>query len=400
MHILQVHNRHIHAGGEDVTVETERELLARMGHTVSQWIVDNSILNTAGSWRKSVLALQSLWSVPVYRQAKGLIRRLRPDVVHVHNTIPLISPSIYPAAHRCGCPVVQTLNNYRLICPASPLYRDGRLCEACVGRMFPFPAIRHACYRRQRLPSAFAAATLCLNRLLGTYARHIDRFIAPSHCTRQKFVEAGVAPERIAVKPHFVLPDFTPGAHAGDFALYAGRLVEHKGFRTLLEAWRRLSPPIPLKVVGNGPLEQLLRDDPPAGVAYGGVVDQAAVARLMRDARVFLFPSEWYEPFGYTIVEAFASGLPVIGARLGNIPEMVREGASGWLHEAGDAGDLARIVRAVWADEAELRRRGELARRQYEAEYRPEQNYPQLMAIYEQAIRAFQEAKRKPPGRA
>ncbi len=399
MHILQVHNRHIHAGGEDVTVETERELLARMGHTVSQWIVDNSILNTAGSWRKSVLALQSLWSVPVYRQAKGLIRRLRPDVVHVHNTIPLISPSIYPAAHRCGCPVVQTLNNYRLICPASPCTAtDGSAKRAWAG-CSPFRQSAMLCYRRQRLVGLRrrhpvpepAAGDVCpahrpLHRAESLHAAEVRRGRSG----------AGADRRQAALRP----TGFHPGAHAGDFALYAGRLVEHKGFRTLLEAWRRLSPPIPLKVVGNGPLEHLLRDDPPAGVAYGGVVDQAAVARLMRDARVFLFPSEWYEPFGYTIVEAFASGLPVIGARLGNIPEMVREGASGWLHEAGDAGDLARIVRAVWADEAELRRRGELARRQYEAEYRPEENYPQLMAIYEQAIRAFQEAKRKPPGRA
>jgi glycosyltransferase involved in cell wall biosynthesis len=393
MHILQVHNKHIHAGGEDVTVETERHMLARHGHTVTQWIVDNSILTTAGLFKQTSIALQSLWSVSVYKKAKQLIRNHDPDIVHVHNTIPLISPSIYAAAHACGLPVVQTLNNYRLICPASPLYRDGRLCEECVDRIFPFPAIRYACYRQRRLQTAFVAATLFLNKLIGTYEKHIDFFIAPNEFTRQKFVEGGFPADRIAVKPHFVLSDFSPGEQPGDYALYAGRLVAHKGFRTLLDAWRLLSPAIPLKIIGNGPLAYLLNEDVPAGVEYCGVIEHREMTRWMRDARLFLFTSEWYEPFGYTIVESFASGRPVIGARIGNIPEMVRDGSSGWLYEPANAEDLARTIRMAWADPVELQRRGQLARKQYEEEYRIEQNYPQLMSIYQQATKYFRKIR-------
>lgn len=389
MHILQVHNRHMHAGGEDVTVETERYMLERQGHTVTQWIVDNSSLTSAGLFRKAILAVHSLWSIPVYTKARKLLREQPTDLVHVHNTIPLISPSIYTAAHAAGVPVVQTLNNYRLICPASPLYRDGRLCEECIGRRFPVPAIRYACYRQSRLQTTFVSATLFLNKLIGTYEKHIDFFIAPNEFTRRKFIEGGLPPDRIAVKPHFVLSDFTPGEEPGNYVLYAGRLVAHKGFKTLLDAWRLLPSPIPLKIIGNGPLAHLLSEDLPPGVEYCGVIEHREMARWMRGARFFLFTSEWYEPFGYTIVESFASGRPVIGARIGNIPAMVREGSSGWLYEPGNPEDLARKTIVAWGDPVELQRRGQLARKQYEAEYRIEQNYPQLMDIYQHAMNRF-----------
>jgi len=383
MKILQVHNTHILPGGEDITVETECLMLRQYGHQVEQWVVDNAIIQDAGPIQKAKIALKSIWSRQAIRQLQRRIQIFHPDIVHVHNTFPLISPSVYAAAHGAGVPVVQTLNNFRLICPASPLYRNGQLCDDCLNKFFPYPGIIHACYRNSRLQTGVSAVTLFLNRLRGTYRDDVDLYIAPSECVRRQFIKGGLPSEKIRVKPHFVTSDFKMGRHEGGFALYVGRLVAHKGVHTMLRAWSRLRVDIPLKIVGDGPLAPLFQKELPRGVEYLGVVPHDNVLKIMQDARLLLFPSQWYEPFGYAMVEAFATGLPVVGSRLGNIPEIVREGVSGWLFTPGDAEDLAETIEAAWRDSTELKKRGALARKQYEEEYTMEWNYPILMDIYQ-----------------
>jgi glycosyltransferase involved in cell wall biosynthesis len=386
MKILQVHNAYQHVGGEEVVVAAEHAMLKQYGHDVQQWIVENSAIQNLGAVGKAGVALQSLWSTNTTRQIKTLLRQFQPDVVHVHNTIPRISPSVYAACQRAGVPVIHTLHNYKLICPGAYMYRNGSLCNDCIGKQIPFPSIAHRCYRGSRSQTAISAAGLVTHRVRGTYVRDVDIYIALNRFARQQFIDGGLPAEKIAVKPNFVSSSIEPGSHTGGYALFVGKLVQYKGIETLLKAWHLMPDPMPLKIVGQGPLEILLKGDLPEGVDYLGKLPREEVLRLMQNAAVLIFPSEWYEPFGMVAAEAFAAGLPVIASRLGGIPELVRDGISGWLFNPGDAQDLAQTVQTAWADPVERQRRGALARKQSIEQYSVEKNYQTTLSIYETAI--------------
>lgn len=386
MKILQVHNAYQHAGGEEVVVDAEYKMLKHYGHEVEQWIVKNSNLDNASFLTKVKIGLQSIWSSESYVQACDYLEEFQPDIVHVHNTIPQISPSVYAACHDLGIPVVHTLHNYKLICPGAYLYRDGKTCEDCIRKAIPYPSIIHSCYRDSRSQTALAVAGLTTNKALNTYQNHVDIYIALTRFARKKFIEAGLPVEKIAVKPNFVSSNIQVGAHQGKYALYVGKLVEYKGIETLLNAWHLLGEDIPLKIAGQGPLEILLKSNLPNNVEYLGVLPRNEILELMQNASVLIVPSEWYEPFGMVIAEAFATGLAVIGSRLGGIPELVKEGLSGWLFDPQNPEDLANTVKQAWSDTNELRRRGNIARKQYEDYYSLEKNYQMITSIYKTAI--------------
>jgi glycosyltransferase involved in cell wall biosynthesis len=387
MKILQVHNAYQHMGGEEVVVAAEHAMLQHYGHDPHQWIVENSGIEHLDLVKKAGIALRSVWSQVSYRQAQQKLAELRPDVVHVHNTVPMISPSIYAACHDAGVPVVHTLHNYKLICPGAYLYRQGSVCEDCIGKTVPLPAVQHGCYRGSHLQAAIAVTGLAAHRLRGTFRHDVGLYIALTQFARQKFIEGGLPAERVAVKPNFVTAAIQPGQHQGGYALFVGKLVQYKGIETLLRSWHLLEQSIPLKVVGQGPLEVLLRSNLPRGVEYLGALPREQVLSLMQDASLVVFPSEWYEGFPMTIAEAFASACPVLAGRLAATGEIVREGVSGWLFNPGDAHDLARVVEQAWSDQAELQRRGHLARRQYDDCYSLEKNYQMTMSLYETVIR-------------
>jgi glycosyltransferase involved in cell wall biosynthesis len=246
----------------------------------------------------------------------------------------------------------------------------------------------HGCYRRSRLQTSVATLGLVSHRLRGTYRRDVDLFIAPTEFTRAKLIEAGLPADSIAVKPHFVA-DVEPGVQKDDFALFVGRLVPGKGVETLLHAWRRLDGAVPLKVVGEGPIDALLRFRPLRGVEYLGPQPRSVVFALMRRARLLVFPSEWYETFGLAIIEAFAAALPVVASRRGSMGELVENGQSGWHFEPGNAEDLARVVREAWSDPGELRRRADVARATYERKYGVARNHEIILSVYARAGRRF-----------
>lgn len=387
MKVLQVHNAYQHIGGEEMVVTAEYEMLKQHGHDIHQWIVNNSGLDNVSALSKAKIALQSVWSWESYQKIRHKLQELRPDVVHVHNTIPQISPSVYAACNHEGIPVVQTLHNYKLICPGAYLYRQGQTCEDCVGKTVAYPSVINACYRGSNLQSAVTATGLAFNQLIKTYKANIDIYIALTRFGRQKFIEGGIAAEKIAVKPNFVTSDIQVGEHQGEYALFVGKLVKYKGIETLLKAWHLLDESIPLKVVGKGPLEILLKSNLPNGVNYLGALPRDKVFHLMQNASLLIFPSEWYEGFPMTVTESFATGLPVIASRIGGIPEIVRDGYSGWNFNPNDAEDLAKTVKSAWSNPTELKRRGVLARKQYEDYYSQEQNYQMLKNIYETAIK-------------
>ena len=382
MRILLCHNRYQQLGGEDSVFAAEGELLRRHGHGVAQFTEDNRRIN--GMSRLS-LAANAVWSNRSRRKLTDMLSGTGPDVVHFQNTFPLISPSAYYACRAAGVGVVQTLQNYRLVCPAAILHRAGRPCEDCVGRFVPWPGIVHACYRRSRPATATVAAMLTAHRLLGTWARTVDVYVALTEFARQKFIDGGLPEEKIVVKPNCLDNDPGVGDHGEGYALFVGRLVPVKGIATLVRAWDKLKPGVGLKIVGSGPLESLASQSP-HGIEWLGQQPKKRVFALMQRASFLIFPSEWYEGFPMTLAEAFATGLPVIVSKIGAMAEIVEDGRTGLHFKPGYADDLAEKVEWALSHPQEMAEIGKQVRRAFETRYTPDQNYEMLMRIYQLAI--------------
>lgn len=382
MRLLLVHNSYQQPGGEDQVVASELELLASHGHEVARYSAHNDAVEGLSRLR---LAFRTIWSWATYWELRALIRRERPELVHVHNTLPLMSPAVYYAAGAERVPVVQTLHNYRLLCPQALLLREQRICEDCVGPRVPWPGIVHGCYRESRSATTAVTGMLSVHRMLGTWTRKVTRYVALTEFMRAKFVSAGFPAERVVVKPNFVAPDPGVGCHGGGYGLFVGRLSPEKGVRTLLRAWAQLGGRIPLKIVGDGPLQHLAHGSTP-GVEWLGRLDHESAVALMKEATVLAFPSECYEGFGTTIVEAFATGLPVVASNLGAMAEIVADRDTGLLFKPGDALDLAAKMEWTLGHPVEMKEMGCHARAEYEGKYAAERNYQLLHEIYERVL--------------
>jgi glycosyltransferase involved in cell wall biosynthesis len=384
--VLVLHDRYRLAGGEDAVVHAELELLASRGHAVRLLEVSNERIG--GLLSQVRAAGRAVYSLAAEREVAAELARVRPDVVHVHNFFPLLSPSVYRACRRAGVAVVQTLHNFRLLCPNGILFRDGSPCHDCMGRAVAWPGVLHRCYRASAMATAPVAAMLAVHRALGTFTDLVDVYVAPTRFVRDLFVRGGFPADRIEVKPHFVPGDPVAGDGRGGYALAVGRLSEEKGFRTLLAAWGRLRGDVPLKVVGDGPLRDELRDASRAvrGIEWVGRAPPDEVRRLMQGARILLVPSLWYETFGLVVIEAFAAALPVVAARHGALAELVEDGVTGALFEPGDAADLAAAVERLAARPGELAAMRRNARAEFEAKYDPARNAVALLRIYAGAV--------------
>ena len=383
MRILLVHNTYQQPGGENVVAAAELDLLRNHGNEVHLHTVSNDTIKGFGS--QVVTAWRTAYSQWGLKEITGVINRTQPEVVHVHNFFPLLSPSIYDACREARVPVVQSLHNYRTICAGALLLRDGKPCEDCINRS-PYQAVLHGCYRNSRLGSLAVARMIDLHRRRDTWGEKVDRFIAPTGFSKSKFVEAGFPEERIVVKPNFVDKE---NLEATDWrkrsgALFVGRLSHEKGIETLLRAWKNLD--VPLKIVGDGPLMDRVRRGIMGSVTPMGRRGTKQVVEEMSHAAFLIMPSVNYETFGLTNIEAFSQGLPVIASRLGAMEEIIEDGITGLHFNPGDAEDL--IKKVQWATEhpEEMRCMGRNARRVYEEKYTPETNYLQLMAIYQEAI--------------
>ena len=383
--VLLVHNRYQQPGGEDSVFSAETSLLRERGHEVLQVVEDNRRLDDMGALSA---ASRTVWSRESKRRLERAIRDFKPDVVHFHNTFLLVSPSGYYAARGRSVPVVQTLHNYRLICPAGTLFRRGQICEACVGRRLAWPGVAHGCYRRSRARSLVVAAMLGGHRLLGTWSREVDVYVALTTFARDKFVQGGLPADRIVVKPNFVHPDPGPRQGQGRYALFVGRLGHEKGVLSLLRAWADV-PELALKIVGDGPVRAKVESEiARAGdgrVELLGRRPRDEVVSLMKEARFLVFPSEWYEGFPMTIAEAFACGVPVLTSGIGSLREIVRDGVFGRHFEPGDPSGLAAAVRWALDNPDRLREMGRSARREFEERYSGTASYRELMSVYGRA---------------
>ncbi|SNS74280.1 Glycosyltransferase involved in cell wall bisynthesis [Noviherbaspirillum humi] len=379
MKILVAHNTYQHRGGEDTVVDAEIALLRSRGHEVREYRQHNDAIKQMSP---AAAAVSAIWSTQTERDAAAIAREFRPDIIHVHNTFPLISPSLYWAADRMGIPLVQTLHNFRLLCPQAIFLRDGKICEDCIGKL-PWRAVTRKCYRESAVQSAVVTGMLATHRALGTYQQRITRYIALNEFARAKYVEGGLPADRIRIKPNFVASAGAPEEGERHGGLYVGRLSGEKGLDVLAAAVQgaRLEG---IEVIGGGPLEPLAKAA--FGDGYLGYRSLDEIMARMRGASFMVLPSICYENSPRTIVEAFASGLPVIASRLGALVEIVRDGVTGLLFDPGSPDDLAAKMRWAARHPDEMRRMGRNARTEYETRYTPDRNYDMLLGIYEDAI--------------
>lgn len=384
MKILVVHNEYRQPSGEAAVVAQETALLRQFGHKVSLYESSNWEISGLSGMR---LAWQAFWNFRAYREVRRIVGQEGIEICHVHNTFPLLSPAVYYAARAGGAAVVQTLHNYRLLCPAATLYRGGRICTDCVGKPFALAAILHGCYRRSRSASALAAASTAFHRWLRTYERCVDVFIALNAHARQLYIQGGLPGERIVVKGNFLPAAPQNGRSPASYVLYAGRLSQEKGVRTLLRAWQQYRPPLPLKIVGDGPLlHEVLQAIRPDRVEYLGRASRAEVQELMAQAFLVVVPSEWYEPFPVVVMEALAAGTPVLATPNGGLATLIEDGKTGLFFEPGNAASLAQ--RVIWAaqhpdDVVAMRQNAlEAARRWTD----PARAHTELLQVYQLAL--------------
>lgn len=396
MKVLLAHNyyRSSAPSGEDAVFRSERTLLENRGIEVIPFEKFNDDIDDSTFSQRMNVALDTSWSIKTYRELRAVLRKTRPDVAHFHNTFPQISPSAYLACQESGVPVVQTLHNFRFVCPGAMLLRDGRPCELCLGNSL-LPALKHRCYRGSLTATAALVLMIHSNRLRGSYRHLVNRYISLTEFTAGRLVAGGLPREKIVVKPNFIedVPAQLPDKQS--YAIYVGRLKSEKGVGALLSAWRDL-PHIPLKILGDGELraelESMARREN-LNVEFLGYLPRERVLALVGEARIQVIPSECYEGFPLVVLEAYACGTPVVASKIGSLDELVEEGLSGVKFEAGNAKDLAEKIAAMWESPARLQEMGEYARELVRSRYTGDRNAEQLLQIYDGARADFEAAR-------
>lgn len=385
--ILSVHNYYKIPGGEDSVVANEKELLESNGHKVYLYTRSNKEIDKAGIGGRLLMPVNAVFSWRTYKEVKTMIGREKIDIVHVHNTFFQISPSVYYAAIACGVPVVQTVHNFRFICPGALLYRQEKVCEECLEKG-PHCAIKYGCYRGSKVHSFISAAVLYIHRALGTYKK--IHYICLTEFNKSRLLQVNkkkksVFPEEnIWVKPNFA-PDIevTKYGHRKDMFLYVGRLEPEKGIEEILKAWKRIEK-YELVVCGTGSSEKWCRDfvkkNHISNVTFMGQQPRKQVVQLMAEAQALIFGSKLYEGLPMTIIESFSCGTPVIVNNIGNGAALVQDGINGIKYDINSVESLAEKIQN-WKPGM-----SEAARESYLSKYTPEANYKMLTAIYNNII--------------
>lgn len=374
--VLIVHNYYQIPGGEDTVVANEKKLLEDHGHEVFLYTRDNTEIKTMGLFQKLLLPFTSIYNLKTTKDITSIIKKHEIDIVHVHNTLSLISPSVYYAAIRCAVPVVQTIHNFRMLCPGATFYRDGHICEDCVKKGLGC-AIEHACYRNSKIQTLVCVISSLFHRSTGIYKK--IKYITLTDFNKAKLLQLKqIKPEQVYVKPNFVEGKEIGGERSG--FIFAGRLDELKGIKVLIEAWKYLGTNAPhLTICGTGPLEEwCIEQTKGLNVEMKGFVPNKEVKRLIAHSQALILPTLWYEGFPMSIVEAYSVGTPVICSELGNVGAAVEDNITGWKFTVNDFKELAKKV-MEWKDISDS------VFAVYKEEYSSEANYKRLIEIYHKA---------------
>ena len=383
MKILQIHNKYRQQGGEDVVYDAEKDLLENHGHTVIRYERNNKEIDEFSLFKKGTLLWATNWSKKSYAELNNLINKAKPDICHVHNFLPLISPSVYYACKHNKIPIVQTLHNYRLLCSNAYLFRNGKVCEECIGHSL-YHSVKYGCYRGSKIQTFALARMVEKHKKRGTWKNIVDAYICLTEFTKKKFIQGGLPQNKLYVKPNF-MHDFNKiNSDRQDYFFSIGRLDETKGIKTLISAFRKFNS-TKLKVAGTGPLAKLLSEET-NNIEYIGQQQHSKILELLSRSIALVFPSVWYEGMPMSIVEAFAYSKPVIASRLGAMSEMIENGKTGLLFEPGSAEDLSQKIKWAYEHKEEMKQMGINARKVYEEKYTAERNYSLLMDIYKKAI--------------
>ncbi|MGF3023459.1 glycosyltransferase family 4 protein [Methylobacterium aquaticum] len=381
LRVLVAHNRYQVRGGEDAAVARDLAALDRAGCAVEAVFLDNGAIESGLSrLRAAVAAPQAPEGIA---RVMAAARRFAPDVIHVHNFFPLLSPGIHAAARAAGYATVQTLHNYRLLCANAFLMRDGAPCELCVAGS-PYQAVRFACYRGSRAGSLAVARMIDHHRRAGTWRRDVDRLIALTPFARDRFIAAGLPADKIRIRPNGLPDPGLPADGPRQGLLYVGRLSPEKGVTTLAEAATRAGARV--TVIGEGPLAQALAGHP--GLDLKGALPAASVRAAMARACALVVPSLWYEGLPMVVAEAFAAGTPVVASRIGALAGLVTDGVTGLLAAPGDPSDLAGALGRITGDPAGAAAMGREARAVYERAWHEDVTTRALLDIYRDAIAA------------
>jgi glycosyltransferase involved in cell wall biosynthesis len=384
MKVIVCHNYYRDRGGEDGVFEVEAGLLTSRGHDVRKFIRRNDEFS---GLQTIAVARGAIWNRSAAGELADLVRDEGVDVVHFHNWLPQISQGAFHAARKAGAAIVQTLHNYRITCANGLFFRDGAICEECIGKAVGWPAVVHGCYRNSRIQTVPVVAALATHRALKTNERAVDATIVLSEFARAKLIASGLDPQRVYLKPNFVAPDPGEGSGGGGYIAYVGRLTQDKGIGTLIDAWNSADDLPSLKIAGPGPLSDFVDAAARANplIEFLGLVPPSDIQGILGGASFSIIPSMWYEGFPKAIVESFAVGTPVIAAEIGSLTELIDPSRTGFLFESGNAASLSQTVRdaASASNIPDMRR---AARQEYLERYGIDQNYDILMDIYGSAI--------------
>jgi glycosyltransferase involved in cell wall biosynthesis len=385
-HILLVHNFYQIGGGEHTVFQNEKRLLEESGNFVYSYTRSNEELKQS-FWKYLLLPFSTLFSLRTYREAKRLIRKQKIDVVHCHNTFPLISPSIYYACWHMHVPVLQTVHNFRLICPAGTCFRDGAICEECLQKKSFFPALRYGCYRGSRLQTTVVAGMLKLHRILGTYRRL--NYVFLTQFNAEKCVPLlHVSKKNVFIKPNFCYASekaCSVGEVNLDKFIFVGRLDDNKGIDLLVRQWLTLPKNYILQIYGTGTLEREIsaKIQQYKNIRLYGFQEHDVIFSDWRIACALVFPSICYEGLPMTILESFALGVPVITNGIGNHGALVDDGRTGYCFSIADPTSLASVIELVRENQAMLKQN---CLEQYIRFYSPQSNVQELERIYARVL--------------
>ena len=389
MRILMAHNTYQQRGGEDISTEQDVALLQSHGHEVQTYIRNNEEIRHYSLLKKAFLFFRPVWSWQAYDQIQKILKSFQPDVVHVQNFFPLISPAVFYACHRLKIPVVFSLRNYRLACANGFFYRDNRVCEDCI-RHSALHGMIHKCYHGSLIQTTSVAMMQVTHGWLRTWEKKIDVIAPVSKFAAGKMLDMGLSPNNTLVRKNYLMQDPGEGHGLRAGAVFAGRLSPEKGTDILIQAWQHL-PQVPLQIIGTGPEESILQQSLEGNteVIFCGRLPHGEMLNRIKSAQVLVMPSVWYETFGRTIIEAYATGTPVIVSRLGAMAELVDEGKTGLLFNPGDANDLVQKVTWAMTHTQEMAVMGKNARKLFLEQYSADIAYQKLLEVYLQAIKKY-----------